>query len=289
MSLSISTEPPYSETEGNLEETNVPSPKTTFANSNQLIQPKLTSETSEKSKNNQNVTCSLIESNNDNNVETITKYNCEQNVSGTISKVEVEEVLNLTESPLAESMGKEIQNQQGKILEDKTIFLIKDCQIIQEKDPIKIKGILEGNSSPKEGTFILYAVQEDGSTVEIPSTLTKNGNEIEMILNPKKSLTSDLDGAIGKTSDGNVFYLSFNKDNKNSTLDYSNPYYNWNKNKKSSGGLSAGGIVGIIIPCVIVLIAVAALAFFLGRKPSIPSNQNLGNTIGITSSSQVVN
>ena len=59
MSLSISTEPPYSETEGNLEETNVPSPKTTFANSNQLIQPELTSETSEKSKNYQKKNGSL--------------------------------------------------------------------------------------------------------------------------------------------------------------------------------------------------------------------------------------
>ena len=89
----------------------------------------------------------------------------------------------MNESPLALSMGKEIQNQKGEIIENKTILVIKDCKIIKEKDPIKIKGQLEGDSSLKVGTFTLYAVQEYNSTLEIPSTLNRNSNEVEMILN----------------------------------------------------------------------------------------------------------
>ena len=125
--------------------------------------------------------------------------------------------------------------------------------------------------------------------MEVPATLsTGNNNEINIIFTPKKSIHSNLEGVIGKMKDGKNIYLNFiNEDN--AKLDYSPISYNWNKNKKSSGGLSAGGIVAIIIPCILVLLIAAGLAFFLGRKPSINSDPNIGNTIGVASSSNVVN
>ena len=238
----------------------------------------------------EDVTCELVGENDENKDVKIEKYKCEQNVTGTISKVEVKDVVDLKESSLAQSMGKEIQNQKGDIIADKDMVAITDCVITQRNDPITIKGKV---ASPiKEGKLTLYLVQNDGTNIEVPATINNDNNEIEILFSPKRSINSNLDGVIGKTEDGNYVYLSFNQD-KNSTdssiLDYSQPSYSWDKNRKKSGGLSAGGIVAIIIPCILVLLIAAGLAFFLGRKPPTPPNQNLGNTIGVTSSSNVVN
>ena len=60
--------------------------------------------------------------------------------------------------------------------------------------------------------------------------------------------------------------------------------------KQKSDGLSNGAIVGIVIACVGVLIAVAALIFCLTRKPSVPPiNPNSNNTIGVYNSSTRIN
>ena len=66
--------------------------------------------------------------------------------------------------------------------------------------------------------------------------------------------------------------------------------------KKSSSGLSGGAIVAIILPCIAVLLAVLGLVFYLSKSssgavagPAVPM-ENLGNnTLGISSSSYVVN
>ncbi len=60
--------------------------------------------------------------------------------------------------------------------------------------------------------------------------------------------------------------------------------------KKKSGGLSTGGIIAIVIPAVLVLLGIGALAFFLSRRavPS-PPIKNIGNnTMGVVASSEAV-
>ena len=60
--------------------------------------------------------------------------------------------------------------------------------------------------------------------------------------------------------------------------------------KKKSGGLPTGGICAIVIPSVLVLLGVGALAFFLSRRavPS-PPIKNIGNnTMGVVASSEAV-
>jgi hypothetical protein len=50
---------------------------------------------------------------------------------------------------------------------------------------------------------------------------------------------------------------------------------------KSSGGISTGGIIAIIIPCVIILIAVTIIVIFgLKRKPNIKEEFNTVSKIG---------
>ena len=235
----------------------------------------------------ENVNCVKIKDN-PNGDEIISVYECKENVTGKISKVEVKDVGNLTESSLAVSMGKDLNNQQGVKISEQGLVVIKDCQKIESPNGIiTIKGI--SNSQLDQGNLVLYVVQNDGTYVEVPATLTTDNNgEINIVFTPTKSIHSNLQGVIGKIEGGKNIYLNFTNQ-ENAELDYSATGYSWNKNKKSSGGLSAGGIVAIIIPCILVLLAAAGLAFFLGRKPPIPPNQNLGNTIGVTSSSNVVN
>jgi hypothetical protein len=58
--------------------------------------------------------------------------------------------------------------------------------------------------------------------------------------------------------------------------------------KKKSGGLSTGGICAIVIPSVLVLLGVGALAFFLSRRavPSPPIKTIGNNTMGVVASSE---
>ena len=60
--------------------------------------------------------------------------------------------------------------------------------------------------------------------------------------------------------------------------------------KKSSGGLSTGGIVGIVIPSCIVLLGAAGLAFYLSRSavPAPPINNLPNKTLGVASSEAIV-
>ena len=82
--------------------------------------------------------------------------------------------------------------------------------------------------------------------------------------------------------------LSFN-DTKSGNVDFSSSKNENHPYLKRSGGLSTGGIIAIILPCIAALVAVAAVTFLLGKKTVPPPIQNLGNnTIGINSSTNAV-
>ena len=139
---------------------------------------------------------------------------------------------------------------------------------------------------------------------EIPlKFIKKEGSaaNYDMSLTLKKSLESDLKGKSGIVNiDGNNmnYILSFKSNSNSSTLDYD---YNPSLNKayiqkKSSGGLSTGAIVGIIISCIAALLAVLGLAFCLRKSSTgavststIPMQILSNNHIGTSSSSYVIN
>jgi len=81
--------------------------------------------------------------------------------------------------------------------------------------------------------------------------------------------------------------LDFSENSKNANGTILPPKVDY---KKKSGGLSTGGIIAIVIPAVLVLLGVGALAFFLSRRavPS-PPIKNIGNnTMGVVASSEAV-
>ena len=235
--------------------------------------------------NRENATCSLISNNNN-----IYKYNCSiVNMTGTITKVEVDiKNSGFNSSKLANITGKSLQDQKGDKISDKGFVIIYNCQIQKDGDNIIING--KNDSSFVGSNSVLYVANNDNNIVEIPATLTyKNNDEVELKLTPKRSITSNLSETLGKINDDKNIYLIF--DNTNLTdLEYTAPSHQVYQGKKSSGGLSAGGIVAIILPCIAVLLAITAVAYLFGRKQTVvPPTQNIGNnTIGINSSTNVV-
>lgn len=87
------------------------------------------------------------------------------------------------------------------------------------------------------------------------------------------------------TKKNQVLILDFEKGAKNTTILHPKL-----ESKKSSGGLSTGGIVAIVIPSIIVTLGVAGLVFFLSRNavPPPPVKNNPNTTLGVASSEAVV-
>ena len=84
----------------------------------------------------------------------------------------------------------------------------------------------------------------------------------------------------------NYMMLDFGSNEGNSTLTPDRPFY-----KKSTGGLSTGGIIAVLIPCILVLLGIGALVYFLGMRkpPQAMTNAINNNTIGVASSENIVN
>ena len=224
-------------------------------------------------------------------------YNCSYKYDGNIQSIKVQIPKNSTD--LAKYTCNNLVNQTGTTIPEE-IFVITDCFIADQSNNVIINGNTSQNiPDNKESTLYL---EENGSLEEIPLTFIKKGGiNYDMRLTLKKSLESDLNGKSGIVNiDGNNanYILSFKDNSNSSNLDYD---YNPSLNKayipkKSSGGLSAGAIVGIIIPCIAALLAVLGLAFFLSKSSTgavatstIPMENMGNNTIGIGSSSHVVN
>jgi hypothetical protein len=244
-----------------------------------------------------NVTCYY-----EKNISTIYEYHCNRSYNGSIQSIKLN--YNGKKSDYAQYSLDHIQEQKGDII---SLDLINITNCIIDEDNAIINGNAGNNNIPNNTNSIMYVIIDD-SKEDIPTTFIKkndNGN-YDMKLNLKKSLSTDMKNKLGLVEiDGKnkTYILSF-KDGDNSNLNYKyNPSNSTSVNKayipkKSSGGLSAGGIVAIILPCIAALLAVLGLAFYLGKsssgavaKSTIPmENINMGNnTIGISSSTNVVN
>ena len=166
-----------------------------------------------------------------------------------------------------------------------------NCTIQNQDYNITIQGYTN-DTIPKRDNPYLLIVTEDNKKQNISceyKSLNSTNNFYQLTCNPKTSFKANLNNTYGRINDDNYIMLEF--EGKDPDKVYTSP----NKNEvhypiKSSGGLSTGGIIAIILPCVVALIAVAAVAFLLGRKTTVvPPVQNIGNnTIGISSSTNVV-
>ena len=236
----------------------------------------------------------------------IIKYFCQANVKSLdFSNVELiskELVLNnvpnkLTFSSLATATKNNINNEEGNKISTSTndFGILKKAEIVNNTpNKYEIKGYLEDDTG-----FISKNIKLISSKNGVIKVLPCQGKErqnkddnnnyiLECISN--ETLNLDLD---------NSFYSLEGENNENKNLlvqlapgKTTSPkvaYNFYSKMKRKKGGLSTGGIIAIIIPCIIVLIGVMALIYFLRKhqfSPSKDANQNV--TVGITSSESVV-
>ena len=96
---------------------------------------------------------------------------------------------------------------------------------------------------------------------------------------------TDLNYAIFNVTTRDRIYIIDFKEGENSTILPEKEAF-----KKKSEGLSTGGIIAIVIPALVVLIGVGALAFFLSRRavPPPPMKNIANNTMGVVASSEAV-
>jgi hypothetical protein len=235
------------------------------------------------------------------NISTIYEYHCNHSYNGNIQSIKLSYNGKMTD--YAKYSLDNLQNQKGDIIPLDFIY-ITNCTIVDEDNAI-INGNAGNNNIPNNTNSIMYVLIGD-SKEDIPTTFIKkdNNGNYDLKLNLKKDLSSDMNNKQGLVEiDGkNKTYILFFNEDETSKLNYKyntkdpstfNKAYN---SKKSSSGLSGGAIVAIILPCIAALLAVLGLAFYLGKSssgavagPPIPM-ENLGNnTIGISSSSNVVN
>lgn len=214
---------------------------------------------------------------------------------GNIDSIKISYPGNKTE--YAEYALKNIKNQTGQIVSSGDIFFITDCLI-----PDTSKSVIKGKTDYKidNNTQGVVYVTDGTSKEQIPVTFIKedeNGN-YNIILNSKKSLNYNLNNTVGTLNNKNTTFVFLFKKDSNSTMNY-DPSPTLNTTyipRKRSDGLSTGGILAIIIPCIIVLLAAAGIAAFLGKSSSaaaastIPMEHiNMGNnTIGTSYSSNAI-
>lgn len=249
----------------------------------------------------------------------IVKYNCSTNLKSTFYPKRIN--LNLTSidfsnniknpniSPFAYSMQSNLINMKDIKIFDffsstHNFGFLENARIIQSKgNYFKIRGKLcysyyyycNYDLDDYESKNIKLILMNN----ELPATIQCEGYYAKDKEDDENYYYLETTG-INPEINGSLQYAIANFTKKNNTimLDFQNYNDSWIYKsqqlfKKTSGGLSTGGIIAIIIPCILILLGTAALAYFLIRKPSpIPSphlkNMANNNTIGVASSEAVV-
>ena len=230
------------------------------------------------------IECSKISSEN----EDIIKFNClSDTLLDNIIKVSADKEFSLV-------------NENGEIY-DGLVFLSgyanRTIENIQnEKDPIKEFIILQKSKShveesEKKFTVLGYIIEKEdiedntevtlyvndnvNNKIEIPCKIEKENqlNLYELECYPKKTISFNLD---------NVDGIIINKNLIISMDDGEDDFIHIQIQNESDKGLSTGAIVGIVIACVVVVIASALIAMLLCRKSVKTPNQDNVNQNNVT-------
>ena len=234
----------------------------------------------------------------------IAKYRCELNITGKGIPKKINITTNFTNrdindiakisyvSSSAEALERELVSL--KYYTDYFIALENANFTSQSPNSFKIKGENIGTRYDSENIFLITVV--NGSPKKIPCSgkRDKDNSDDENYYFLQSKGSNNLAGA-------NLSYTLLNfttKDHEMAILDFAENTKNANGTilppkvdyRKKSGGLSTGGIIAIVIPAVLVLLGIGALAFFLSRRavPPPPIKNITNNTMGVVASSEAV-
>ena len=232
------------------------------------------------------------------------KYTCELNITGkgvprkiNITTNYTEKVINKAAKVSYVSSSAEALERELTSLKYRTLYfeVLENATFIsQNPNSFKIKGKELYEEFNSENIYLITNVNGNPKKVLCSGKYETDSNDDDWYFLQSKG-SNNLAGA-----DLQYALLNFTKANKEcmAILDF---YQNVNeangtilpvipKNKKNSGGLSTGGIVGILIPTCIVVIGVAGLVFFLSRGavPPPPPKNITNQTIGVASTEAIV-
>ena len=176
----------------------------------------------------------------------------------------------------------------SNLLENKELIIMKECKISENDEMVVIEGIIDDieNINQKDPYLLIPDNNNNKNKIKkVPCQYKYLGdNKYELILDKKIPIKANLDKQVGRINDKQSILLNF-ADGKNSEVDYTPIGIYGNKIKKGKLGLSAGGILAIAIPCVVLLFAFSGLAFILGNRRLSPLDESISNIIGGNGSS----
>ena len=197
-------------------------------------------------------------------------------------KIDDKKLEKLSTAELTKDLNKNAE--VGDLILDKEIIVMSECSFGDSKN-VEIEGKFDkpiSENDPKNP----YLLVTDGDKKEyVPYTYSKNDAKAILTLDNKASINTDLNEIMGRINDNKSLILEF-------ADGHGNPNFNSTeivRRKSSRSGLSTGGIVAIVIPCIAVLLAVAGLAFILGNRTKPPMENIENKTIGINSSAAINN
>jgi hypothetical protein len=232
------------------------------------------------------VDCNCVD-NNKENVECVCKgrSDADRNISS-IALVEdfvIDDVKrNLTLSSLAKNQKYKIDKQKEDIFKpNDSIEIMK----ISELNDLSSNFTLKGNSTniPTSSKFTLIASKYNYQKEFLCNKIDYLDGYALYCENPSKVINLDLNNTLAKTNESEKLIIQFPPDVQSKIGESLGGYYNSRKKK----GLSTGGIIAIIIPCLIVLFGALALVFLLKRNPNPEPKSINNNTIGIASSTNI--
>ena len=198
-------------------------------------------------------------------------------------KVDGQDLEKLSTAELTNDLNK--NTEVGDLILDKEIIVMKECSFADSDKNVVIEGKFEKDISENEPKNPYLLVIDGDKKQNVPYTYSKNDDKDILTLDNKASINANLHGKMGRINDDKSLILEF-------ADGQGNPNFNSTeivRRKSSSSGLSTGGIVAIVIPCIAVLLAVAGLAFILGNRTKPPMENIENKTIGINSSAAINN
>jgi len=199
-------------------------------------------------------------------------------------------------SSSAEALEKDLVSLKN---EKKTRFIMLENANFTSQSPnsFKIKGKSDDiyyTDYDSENIYLITTVNGSPKKIQCSGKYDRDTSDDDYYYFLQSKGSNNLAGAnlsyalLNYTTKGNrMAILDFSENSKNANGTILPPKVDY---KKKSGGLSTGGIIAIVIPTVLVLLGIGALAFFLSRRavPS-PPIKNIGNnTMGVVASSEAV-
>ena len=213
------------------------------------------------------------------------KYNCSVNTNGEeIDSIQLDKNIsandndiNLTDieiSPIALNNINNIQNVGDQDpFDGKALYILDQSEINVNNDinELNLTGIMNDNKFEYDKINLDMALTENSleKTESITCTSTKQNNKYNLQCNTKNEMSGKLNSAYSNLGNANLI-VNIPEQNKKE-INFSKLSSETSSHRffrKKSGGLSAGKIVAIIIPCVIVLISAIGLSIYFYKKKS---------------------